>query len=157
MNRFKIGLILSSILVGIIYLFLFMTHVYASISHKKFSVQSYKKIEIDMYSNYTNEEIFIELTDEKDIEFFKNMFAYQLENNSIKEKKLYDYSVVLTFYSTSSKVYFYKVYFDRNKRSLRPVIFRDKGHKFDPGGYPFILKDKQFRFHEKLLSYLDQS
>lgn len=150
-NKYVVLLII--IFVGSLYFLGFITSVQAKLYHKEFAKDTFKKIEIEITHNFSSEIVQVQVIDKNEINYYSNLFANNLNyNERIKERKLYYYSVFLKFYNLNgTNVYFYKVFFDKEKIKIRPVALRSKGNESKPGGYPFALEDETFEFHERIM------
>jgi|SRR5690554_3230077 len=157
MNRkFKFVLIISLLLVGSMYMFMFITFMRATIYYREFKADTFNKIEIEIKNNYTDKKVGVTISDEDQIEYFCDMFVKNLEYGEKKERKLYDYSILFKFYNLSlTNVYIYKLYFDDEKVSFRPVGLAEEGKSSVINAFPFILKDSDYEFYTKMLQILE--
>lgn len=72
-----------------------------------------------------------------------------------KQRKLYHYSVLITFWNLEGEIYAYKVFFDKEETESRPIVLYNKGDYTGLKGYDFTLEDEELEFYNKIIRFID--
>lgn len=151
-----VALSISLIGIGFIYFSVYVSSIKATQYHNEFKNGVFKNLKIEIRNNYyIDRKVQVKIEDKNEIEFYHDLFATTLVNKSTKQRKLYHYSVLITFWDLEEEIYVYEVFFDKEKAELRPVVLRKKGDSTGLKGYEFTLEDEEFEFYNKIIRFLD--
>jgi len=151
-----VALAISLIGVGFIYVSVYISTVKATQYHNEFKKSEFNKLKIEIRNNYYIErKVQVEIEDNDEIKFYRDLFANALVKKPIKQGKLYHYSVFITFWDVEDEVFVFKVFFDKEKAELRPVVLRINGDSTGLGGYEFTLEDAGFKLYNQIIKLLD--